>query len=146
MNPCSSHPPSECPFLPPPSVFGFVFHISPHLKREREIGGKQAGVIFLTVCSLNVDSFVGMLVVLFSCAVGGCYGAAYSILLFVLTCFACCHLHLWRPDIGGKNQFSLPHLPSTSFQRLLGFCLGHKLKLTVLFAVNFSEVNWKVIL
>lgn len=60
----------------------------------------------------------------FTYAVGDCYRAAYSILLFVLTCLACCLPSLCRWKIGDKDQFSLPHPPPTGFQELLGFCFG----------------------
>lgn len=74
-------------------------------------------------------------------------GAAQSILLFVPAYWACCHLRSGETR-GWKQDPILPppSSPPWSFQGLLGFRLRHSLKLTVLCAVNFWEVNWKVIL
>lgn len=54
--------------------------------------------------------FIGtVLLLLLSCSVGGCHGAAYSsILLFALACLARRLPSLCRRKINDKNQFSLP--------------------------------------
>lgn len=55
------------------------------------------------------------------------------------TVCSCMFSTLSSQSVQKKDGRQKPILPPPSLPELLGFCLGNKLKLTVLFAVNYSD-------